>query len=288
MRASENADAIHAGSRSYPLSGYARRALTRTEVVATTTVLESVCDIVGEHGTLYSWARHQTQPRALAGRAPVYVATLSDADQSCVVVRHSWHGGLLSPITGDRFMRPTRAPLELLRSFMLRECGIATPEVLGFALYDAGPMLARVDVLTRYVDNAYDFAAVLSDFGGDISRAAAYSAIQTLLVKLASYGFTHPDLNIKNILLHTVNREIVATVLDVDVVKWDASLKPAQVMLANISRLARSMKKSRLKFGVTLPDTELNDFVARVLQASPATSMVREKSSDVFSGVERL
>src|SRR5688572_10701168 len=120
------------------------------EVVATESAVDELTALVAKHGTLYAWARAQPQARALSGRAPVYVATLPDRLQTTLVVRHSWHGGLLAPITGDRFRRPTRAPVELLRSFMLRECGIPTPEVVGFALYSAGPGFARVDVATRY------------------------------------------------------------------------------------------------------------------------------------------
>ena len=275
-------DAIQAGTRSYPLPGYARRQLARAEVVATTPLLDALSQVIESHSTLYSWARHQEQPRALSGRAPVYIASLNDAAHTCVVVRHSWHGGLFAPLTGDRYMRPTRAPIELLRSFMLRECKIDTPEVLGFALYHAGPMLARVDVATRYVEDAHDFSAVLSEYGGNISRATAYSAIEKLLVQLAAFGFTHPDLNIKNILLHTVHRETIASVLDVDVMQWDASSKPSDVMLANVARLTRSMRKSRLQFGVRLSDSELNAFIARMLAASPATSRVKEKTDSHF------
>jgi hypothetical protein len=171
---------------------------------------------------------------------------------------------------------------------MLRECSIPTPEVLGFVLYRAGPFMARVDVATRYVEDAHDLAAVLSDLSGNISRASAFDAVQTLVVQLAAFGFTHPDLNIKNILLYQENGRTIAALLDVDVVKWDTEQKPADTMLANVARLARSMRKSRRQFGISITDAELNAFVARLLGATPPASRVKEKPAPTFSAANRL
>src|SRR5688572_8126297 len=89
----------------YPLPGYARHTAAAAEVVATEPLVGALAAIVAQHGTLYAWARGQPQPRALSGRAPVYVATIPDHSHTTIVVRHSWHGGLLAPITGDRFRR---------------------------------------------------------------------------------------------------------------------------------------------------------------------------------------
>jgi tRNA A-37 threonylcarbamoyl transferase component Bud32 len=281
-------DAIQAGRRTYPLAGYARRTFNGAEVVGGVSVLDAFAAVVEGHGTLYSWARHQAQPRALRGRAPVYIATLEDAERTTTVVRHSWHGGLFAPLTGDRFRRPTRAPLELLRSYMLRECGIPTPEVLAFALYAAGPMMARVDVATRYVSDAQDLAAVLTEVAPDIARADALVSVKALLVSLAECGFTHPDLNIKNILLYRNAGQLVAAVLDVDVVQWTSRQKPAVTMRANVARLMRSLQKARAQFGVKLPDAEMNDWIADVLASAPAVSRFKASTAPAFTGINYL
>lgn len=265
-------DAIHVGQRSYPLAGFGRRVRDGAEIVAMTSMLDAFERVLAAHETLYDWARHQEQPRALRGRAPVYVATLDDPAAVTVVVRHSWHGGLLAPFTGDRFLRPTRAPMELLRACMLRACAIPTPDVLAFALYAAGPMMVRVDVATRYIDGAYDFASVLADLAPGLSREGAYAAVRELCVALARFGFHHPDLNVKNILLYQQHQSLVAAVLDVDVVEWQRERKPGDVMLQNAARLARSMRKARTQFGVALTDDELNDFVAGLIAAAPHES----------------
>ncbi|MBC8089624.1 MAG: hypothetical protein H7Z40_20365 [Phycisphaerae bacterium] len=251
----------------YPLPGYTRRQFARGEVVAAECVIDELTTIVTHHGTLYAWAKGQPQSRALRGRAPVYVATIPDEAHTTVVIRHVWHGGLLAPITRDRFRRPTRAPVELLRAFMLRECGIPTPELMGFALYDAGPGFARVDVATRYVPDSNDFGAVLAQLAPEISREEAMDAVRVLLNQLSRNGFTHPDLNVKNILLQKKGVETHALVLDVDVMRWDPNLPAASIMQLNTERLLRSLMKVRRQFGITFTDAERTEFVQRMTYA---------------------
>ncbi|MDQ8163891.1 MAG: hypothetical protein P3C10_15040, partial [Gemmatimonadota bacterium] len=108
------------------------RLIGRADITALPSVLDDLEAILRHCDTLYDWAAGQPQPRAMRGRAPVYVATLPSSAIP-VVVRHAWHGGLLAPLTADRFRRPTRAPEELAQSAALRAAGIPTTEVLGFA-----------------------------------------------------------------------------------------------------------------------------------------------------------
>jgi|GEM_PF-226522 len=248
----------------YPLPGYARRQFTGGDVVAAASVRDALFAIIATHGTWYAWASTQPQTRALRGRAPVYIAHLADALDTSVVIRHVWHGGLLAPLTRDRFRRPTRAPLELLRAVMLRARGVPTPEVMGFALYDAGPGFVRIDVATRYIPDSHDFAAVLANVAPDITRSAAFDAIALLLHQLSRNGFTHPDLNVKNILLQQTGPTLQASVLDVDVMRWDAHLPVAVAMRQNTDRLLRSLAKARRQFGITFTDAERDTFVRGV------------------------
>ena len=211
-------------------------------VFAPASLLSSVADCVRVHGSLYDWASSESQPRALRGRAPVYVASLS-AGGPTVVVRHAWHGGLFAPFTRDLFRRPTRAPVELARSRELLALDIPTTEVLGYVLYGATFGLVRVDVMTRYVPDTADLGMVLAGLAPSIDRDAALAATLTLLVQLALHRVVHPDLNVKNILLHTPDGAPArAMVIDVDVAHLDAG-SPAQVMERNIARLVRSLRK---------------------------------------------
>jgi len=235
------------------------RAVGTADVTGVPVVLDDLAEIVREHDTLYDWAAEQPQPRAMRGRAPVYVATLPTCGIP-VVVRHGWHGGVLAPLTADRFRRPTRAPLEMERSTTLRAAGIPTTEVLGFARYPAAFGLCQVDVVTRFVADAADLGMVLAGLAPFVDCETALSATQRLLMQLADHGVIHPDLNVKNVLLRPTSEGIEALIIDVDVVRWDAKRAPVDTMRANLARLTRSVRKWRTHFGCDVTDARIAAF----------------------------
>lgn len=247
--------------------GFSRRVLNGAELVAHNDVVDALATVITHFGTLYDWARGVTMPLVLRGRAPVYVAQVPGSPDTTLVVRHAWHGGLFAPLTRDLFVRPTRAPGELRMSRTLRASGIGTPELMAYALYDAGPRVVRFDVASRYIPDSYDFAVVLSGHSPVITRAQSFDAIEALMRQLAQHGFTHPDLNVKNVLLSEVNRSAVASVLDVDVMEQDATHNVQRVMETNVNRLTRSMLKSRQQFNVQITDDEVASFRDRMMAA---------------------
>jgi 3-deoxy-D-manno-octulosonic acid kinase len=109
-------------------------------------------------GTLYEYAAQHEEARSLSGRGVVYAAPLPNGDR--VVVRHNRHGGLLAPLTGDRFLSPTRAPYELEASLQLIANGVPTPEIIAYAVYRAGPLLRRSDVASREIRDSADLATM--------------------------------------------------------------------------------------------------------------------------------
>ncbi|MCE2901160.1 MAG: lipopolysaccharide kinase InaA family protein [Gemmatimonas sp.] len=241
------------------------------DVTAHPAVRDDLLAIVRAYGSMYDWAAEQPQPRALRGRAPVYVATLPLSGVQ-VVVRHAWHGGLLAPLTGDRFRRPTRAPREMQRSAALRTAGIPTTEVLGFVRYDAGLGLARVDVVTRFVDDTADLGMVLAGLTPELDGEPALDATIDLLRALAQRGIVHPDLNVKNILLgRRETGSTYALVIDIDVVDWDPRRSATEAMTRNIARLLRSMRKWRRQFGCELTDQRLTALQQAALDAVAET-----------------
>jgi hypothetical protein len=250
--------------------------LERATVCAPDAWLPRLTALVREHGSLYDWASSQPQPQALRGRAPVYVAQLPDGGPS-IVVRHAWHGGLLAPFTRDVFRRPTRAPLEMARSRELRRVGIPTTEMLGYTLYDAPFGLARVDVVTRYVDDTADLGMVLAGLSPAVDCEAALEATLDLLEQLAVHRVVHPDLNVKNILLHTPGGSPPrAIVIDVDVVLIGIA-SPERTMQRNVARLARSLRKWKRQFGCELAEQRIAAFTAAALARTPAAHAMAER-----------
>ena len=252
------------------LAAIQTRQLGGADVTARAAFLDELASLVEAHGTLYDWAARQPQPRALKGRAPVYVASLP-GQRETVVVRHAWHGGLLAPLTGDRYWRPSRAPIEMERSARLIAAGIPTAVVLGFARYDAGLGLCRVDVVSRFVPNAFDLGVVLAGLAPDCSREEALAATHALLVRLARTGVIHPDLNVKNILLARDAAGVLkAMMIDVDTIQWDEHRASMETMQANVERLTRSMRKWRRQFGCDITDDALDRFTREAMSVTPA------------------
>ena len=190
--------------------------------------------------TLHDFAARHPARREFRGRGVAFAIPLRDGLP--VVVRHNIHGGLLAPLTGDRFLAPTRAPRELDVSLKLAAAGVATPAVVAIIRYPAGGPLERSDVATAEIPDAADLAAVLA---GDASlHDAAAQATGALLASLARAGAHHGDLNIKNVLLQATDGGFRAFVLDVDRVTF-RSRKPGTVMARNWRRFARSARKWR-------------------------------------------
>ena len=210
-------------------------------------------------GTLYEFAERQHAAgthgaRQMHGRGPVYAVTLPD-QATRVVVRHARHGGLLAPLTGDRFLVPTRAPRELALSYRLRDAGVRTPEVVAYALYGVAPLVARSDVATREVAGR-DLGESLRDAGAP--RAAMLEATADLVRALGRAGARHPDLNVKNVLLAPApDGAFEAWVLDVDRIHLRTPGDP-RVTARNLERLARSARKWRARHGVEIGDDELD------------------------------
>lgn len=198
-------------------------------------------------GTLHGFAAAHPDRRALQGRMAAYAIPLDDGPR--VVVRHNTHGGLLAPLTGDRFLAPTRAPLELATALRLQAAGVATPPVVAIVRYHAGGPFERADVATEEIADAVDLAAVM--LHQPAMHAAAAEATAGLLGSLAAAGAHHADLNIKNVLLEPHGTAFRALVLDVDRVRFPGG-DPARVAARNWARFERSATRWRTRFGAPI------------------------------------
>jgi tRNA A-37 threonylcarbamoyl transferase component Bud32 len=204
----------------------------------------------GTRTTLHEYAARHPSSRALQGRGAAYAVPLPTPQTARVVVRHNRHGGLFAPLTGDRFISPTRAPYELHVSLALTRLGIPTPQVVAFALYPPGGILQRSDVVSLEVPGGHDLAHVLVH-GHEETRAAALNAAAALVASLSDAGVRHHDLNAKNVLVASD----VAYVLDVDRVAL--GVDPGVALDANLARLSRSLRKWRERFRARVSEDEI-------------------------------
>lgn len=224
----------------------------RARVVAHASVADDVRSAMGR-GTLHAWAARQPGARAMKGRATAWAAALPGGAE--IVVRHSRHGGLLAPITGDLFRRPTRAPHELGASLRLAAAGVPTPDVLAYAVYPAFGPFVRADVASRLLRGS-----ALPDVWTDTltfdETWVLVGALSRLLTALRKAGAYHPDLNVRNVLIVDGPGEPAAAVLDVDRVVFgtpgDSSLGAK-----NLRRLLRSMGKEGIGSGINFTSQQV-------------------------------
>ena len=203
-------------------------------------------------GTLHDVASHYVHRREYSGRRPVYGIDLPRSGTP-VVVRHAAHGGLLAPLTRDLFLAPGRAPEELRTAAALRDLGVPTPAVVGFALYPARGRLVTIDVMVEEIAPAQDLAAAFATEGSD--RPALIELTAELIATLARAGARHEDLNLKNVLVGFDGAVARLTVVDVDRVVLGVPRRAA--LDANLARFARSARKLRARRGVPVGEPEL-------------------------------
>lgn len=207
-------------------------------------------------GTLHEWAARQPLREEMRGRGVIYSVELPTIPATPVVVRRNRHGGLLRFLTGEYFLRPTRAPFELSISLRLAAAGIPTPEVISYAVYPGGGFFARSDVMTRRLPDGADFPDAWRT-AGNADREALLEVVASLLRALARAGAWHADLNLKNIYIAGVGADLTAYLLDVDRVTFHGRSDTAA---RNFKRLARSARKWRARWGLDFDE----DWLARL------------------------
>ena len=233
-------------------SGYVRLDGNGYRAVARDVAAAAVAEILSS-GNLHAWASQQPEREEMRGRGIVYAVELPTIPAIPVVIRRNCHGGLLRGLTGEFFLYPTRSPLELATALRLAAAGIATPEVIAYAIYPAAGMFARSDVMTRRLPKGDDFPAAWKK-GGKEGRDALLAVLARLLVSLADAGVWHADLNLKNIYISATGADLTAYLLDVDRVTFPVVTDIAD---RNFRRLARSARKWRTRWDLDFDEDAL-------------------------------
>jgi hypothetical protein len=228
--------------------------------IAGAVVLASLVDDFADAlraGTLYDFARSRSDATSFRGRGDAFAfrAPLSGEQ---VLVRRSRHGGFFAPVTGQIFFKEGRAPRELRTSIELRQRGIPTPEVLGYAVYPVAALFCRVDVAVRFLPDSRDLASIMADADDSATRAALTATVD-LMRTMSRARVLHPDLNLRNILVARGEQGAAAWLLDVDRVRFDR-VSEDEVWLANMARFGRSLLKLQ-RLGVIRGDRAPSEFL---------------------------
>lgn len=250
------------GERVAPPAGYERLVGGDVEAVGLADLAEPLRRAL-DAGSFYEYAEHHPDARILEGRGIAYAVPLPESTVQ-VVVRRSRHGGLLAPLTGERFLGRTRAPHELETALRLERNGVATPRVIAYATYPDTALTRRADVLTAEVEGARDLAAEIMAAGGRALGEDLVTAVAALVASMTIAGARHPDLNIKNILITRYDGGAVhAQVIDVDRVWFD---QPGRALVTerNLHRLTRSLHKWRRLHGLQVDDFDIQSIADAV------------------------
>ena len=238
------------------MAGYVRFAVNGARVVAREWGEVAIRDLLAL-GTLYDWAAAQQSPDLMQGRGVSYGVMFPSGVESpgptAVVVRRNRHGGMLRFLTGDRFIQPTRALLELETSVRLAAAGVSTPEVIACAVYPIAGVFARSDVMTRRLPEGADFPAAWRNVDHS-GRQLLLAEVAALLRALARAGARHADLNLKNIYISGNGTTLRGYVLDVDRVTFPGTGDAGE---RNFRRLARSARKWRDRWGLDIGEDAL-------------------------------
>jgi tRNA A-37 threonylcarbamoyl transferase component Bud32 len=211
--------------------------------------------------TLHAWAADQSHERMI-GRGINYAVTLpagmEPASNTAVVIRRNRHGGLLRAVTGELFVSPSRAPLELAVYLRLASAGVNTPEMIAFATYPALLNLVRCDVVTRRLPPGGDFPDIWKNSDAE-TRDTLLIAAAELLNDLTKAGAWHADLNLKNIYISDQGNGLTPYILDIDRVTFPVN---KDVAARNFNRLARSARKWRDRWGLDFTEKDIERLAA--------------------------
>ena len=223
-------------------------------------VVGFVRQAVMAHGTLYDFGARHPEAQTLQGRGPLYVVPGAGRDRW--VIRHLRHGGLLAPLTRDRFLRSRRPrPFNELRvAAHLRSLAIPTPEVTAAIVYPSAA-LYRGDVARLEVPGARDLAECL--FGDPpldaAERIVALGAAGRLLRWLHTRGVIHPDLNLRNVLIEWAGRPPRPYILDLEKCRIVARV-PTRRRRQMLARIRRSARRFEARTGRHITDEEWHAF----------------------------
>jgi 3-deoxy-D-manno-octulosonic acid kinase len=253
---------MRSDERAAPPAGYERLVDGDVEAVGLSDLAEPLRRAL-EAGSFYEYAEHHPDSRILEGRGIAYAVPLPESTVQ-VVVRRSRHGGLLAPLTGERFLGRTRAPRELETALRLERNGVATPRVIAYATYPDTALTRRADVVTAEVEGARDLAAEIMAAEGRALGEDLITAVAALVASMTIAGARHPDLNIKNVLVTRYDGGAVhAQVIDVDRVWFDQPGRPL-VTERNLRRLTRSLHKWRRLHGLQVDDFDIQSIADAV------------------------
>jgi len=193
------------------------------------------------------------------GRAPH--ARIRLADGTDVILRRYRHGGLLAPLTGDRFLSSDRfrSEFEIGRAAWAAGVPTARPVAVGWG---ATGLFRRGFIATLAISGARDLLDLFARPSTEPVRVSAARACARAVRRLHDAGIVHADMHLKNLLVGEGadgKPGGTAWVIDLDLARREVAPLPIGPRVSNLARLYRSVEKHR-RLGLTIGDAEVEAF----------------------------
>jgi 3-deoxy-D-manno-octulosonic acid kinase len=157
------------------------------------------------------------------------------------VLRHGRRGGLLAPITFDRYVWVSEARVRTFAEWRLlhwlKERGLPVPKPVA-AHYRRVGLIYRCDLITERIRHAWPLSAALAAHA--LPRDVWYAA-GAVIARLHGAGADHADLNAHNVLCG----DDAYSAASISVIDFDRGRlrKPGTWRRTNLLRLRRSLEK---------------------------------------------
>jgi 3-deoxy-D-manno-octulosonic acid kinase len=225
-----------------PPPGYSQADTGHARIIALENDLSFALSAVRTAGTLHAYAANTPGARVLQGRGIAYAIPANGVHW---LVRHYHRGGAIEALLDARYLSPGcgRPLAEVIVSEAARARGIPTPRVTAAVIYADG-IFYRGDIATEFLANAADLAALTlgpSPWADD-ARVSAWRAAGALLRLCFESGLSHPDINLKNILVERTKAGVAAHIIDLDRAHLGSAATPAER-----ARMLARFERSRLK-----------------------------------------
>jgi tRNA A-37 threonylcarbamoyl transferase component Bud32 len=164
-----------------------------------------------------------------------------------LVVRQYAHGGVLGPLLGTLFLRPSRMRREFQVALHAMGAGVLTAAPVALRLERMRGLLFRAHLVTEEIAEARDLLEVLRGLAaGNIpspeARADLARAVASTVAAMHNAGIVHGDLNVRNLMVRNAFDGPEVFVIDFDKARPVPYLTSEQ-REANLLRLERSIWK---------------------------------------------
>lgn len=196
---------------------------------------------------------------APTGRAPH--ARINLAGGTNVILRRYRHGGLLAPVTGDRFLSSDRFRSEFDVARAAWAAGVPTARPVAVGWRSSG-LFTRGFIATLVIPAARDLLALFARPSAEPVRVAAARACAQAVRRMHDAGIVHADLHLKNLLVGEGSAGKpgeAAWVIDLDLARRETSPLSIGPRVSNLARLYRSVEKHR-RLGLSIGDAEVEAF----------------------------